>query len=72
MATFGDDDIDKVMSEGIVFRGAPKQPSAERDKKVNTKAKKKAYITAVHHTGAAKMRKEIRQQRKDRNSRHRI
>lgn len=70
MTTLRDDEIDKAMSEGIVFRGARVESSGADSKKVKTKAKKKAYVTAAHRTGAAKMRQEIRQRRKERNRKH--
>lgn len=62
-------DIDKAISEGIIFHGAPKESHADDSEKIKTKARKKAYITATHRTGAAKMRKEKREKRKRRNNR---
>ena len=58
------DDIEKVITQGIVFKsGASK---AKDDKKVKTKAKKKAYITGVHGSGSAKMKAEYRKKRANR------
>ena len=62
---YGGDDIDVVMTEGIVFRGGPKNPRKE-EAKVKTKAKKKAYITGAHGSGSAKMKAEIRRKRANR------
>lgn len=65
MANFGGNDIDKVITSGIVFSGARKQPE-QNGRKVKTKAKKKAYITGAHGSGSAKMKAEIRQRRANR------
>lgn len=65
MANFGGDDIDKVITGGIVFSGGPKN-KPDRDNKVKTKAKKKAYITGAHGSGSAKMKAEIRRKRANR------
>ena len=42
-------DIEKAITEGIVFKGG-KSPSGKQEDKVKTKAKKKSYITAVSYT----------------------
>lgn len=65
MNQFGGDDIDKVISGGIVFRGGGK-PKKNTEEKVKTKAKKKAYITGSHGSGSAKMKAEIRRKRANR------
>lgn len=41
MANFGGDDIDKVITGGIVFSGGAKKTSGNSNAKVKTKAKKK-------------------------------
>lgn len=51
-------DIEKILTEGIVFRGAKAQ-TGKKDEKVKTKAKKKTYITGLHGSGSAKMRQSI-------------
>ena len=38
-------DIEKILTEGIVFKGS-KASTAKKEDKVKTKAKKKTYITA--------------------------
>ena len=63
MANFGGDDIDKVITGGIVFSGGAKKTSGNSKNKVKTKAKKKAYITGAHGSGSAKMKAEIRRRR---------
>lgn len=57
-------DIEKIMTEGLVFKGC----KAERKKedKVKTKAKKKSYITGLHGSGSAKMKEEYRRRRANR------
>lgn len=40
-------DIEKAITEGIVFKGG-KSPSGKQEDKVKTKAKKKSYITGLH------------------------
>ena len=66
MANFGGDDIDKVITGGIVFSGGAKKTSGNSNAKVKTKAKKKAYITGAHGSGSAKMKAEIRRRRANR------
>ena len=44
MANFGGDDIDKVITGGIVFSGGAKKASGNSNAKVKTKAKMKAEI----------------------------
>lgn len=57
-------DIDDIIQNGIVFKGAPKgDPNAG---KVKTKAKKKKYITGAHGSGSAKQKAKYRQQRANR------
>lgn len=58
-------DIDKILTEGIVFKGA-KLSSGPKEDKVKTKAKKKTYITGLHGSGAAKMKADIRRKRANR------
>ena len=58
-------DIEKMMTEGVVFKKA-KTPKAGGEEKVKTKAKKKTYITGLHGSGAAKMKAEIRRKRANR------
>ena len=40
-------DIEKILTEGIIFKGS-KSPSVKKEEKVKTKAKKKTYITGLH------------------------
>ena len=58
------DDISKTIMQGITFKGRSSKPKDE--KKVKTKAKKKAYITGAHGSGAAKMKAEFRRKRANR------
>lgn len=46
-------DIEKILTEGIIFKGS-KSPSVKKEEKVKTKAKKKTYITGLHGSGSAK------------------
>ena len=57
-------DIEKIMTEGVVFKNAS-GPKPKEDK-IKTKAKKKTYITGLHGSGAAKMKAEIRKKRANR------
>lgn len=66
MAKFGGDDIDQVITGGIVFKGGGGKKKAPQEDKVKTKAKKKGYITGAHGSGAAKMKAEIRRRRANR------
>lgn len=56
--------IEQAMTEGIVFRGAPKAKTEKTG--VKTKAKKKAYVTGAHGSGSAKMKAEYRRLRANR------
>lgn len=65
MAKYGGDDIDLVITGGIVFKGSSRK-KAPQEEKVKTKAKKKAYITGAHGSGSAKMKADIRRRRANR------
>ena len=49
-------DIEKILTEGIVFRGGKSSDGKKKEEKVKTKAKKKTYITGLHGSGSAKMK----------------
>ena len=66
MSSFGGDDIDAVIMEGITFRGRAGKSQPREEDKVKTKAKKKQYITGAHGSGAAKKKADIRQRRANR------
>ena len=55
-------EIEKAMTEGIVFKPGS-DPSKKKNDKVKTKAKKKSYITGLHGSGSAKMKAEYRRRR---------
>ena len=55
-------DIEKAITEGIVFKGG-KSPNGKQEDKVKTNAKKKTYITGLQGSGAAKMKAEFRKKR---------
>ena len=59
-------DIEKIMTEGIVFKGSKSTSVGKKDERIKTKAKKKAYITGAHGSGSAKMKAEYRRQRANR------
>ena len=44
-------DIEKILTEGIVFRGGKSSDGKKKEEKVKTKAKKKTYITGLHGSG---------------------
>lgn len=58
-------DVEKILTEGIVFKGR-KLSSGVKEEKVKTKAKKKTYITGLHGSGSAKMKAEYRRRRANR------
>lgn len=58
-------DIEKAMTEGIMFKPKKDKP-VDDGKKVKTKARKKKYITGLHNSASAKMKKEIRRKRANR------
>ncbi len=57
-------DIEKIMTEGLVFKGC--KTGRKKEDKVKTKAKKKSYITGLHGSGSAKMKEEYRRRRANR------
>lgn len=62
-------DIEKILTEGIVFKGSKPSTAKKEDKvktKAKTKAKKKTYITGLHGSGSAKMKAEYRRRRANR------
>ena len=61
------ENIERLMTEGIVFRPARSNSnSSQKNDKVKTKAKKKSYITGQHGSGSAKKKADIRQRRANR------
>lgn len=65
---FGGDDIDKVLTDGVVFRPSVNRDADNKNSGVRTKAKKKAYTTGAHGSGAAKKKADIRRKRATRHS----
>lgn len=61
------DDFDKILEQGIVFKGGGNGSKTD-DKKIKTKAKKKKYITGAHGSGSAKQKAKYREQRANRPS----
>ncbi|MCR4613161.1 MAG: hypothetical protein K5778_04085 [Bacteroidaceae bacterium] len=61
-----EEEIMFAMMHGINFGG--KKKSADDTDKVKTKARKKAYHTGAHNSGAARHKAEIRQRVKNRAS----
>ncbi|WP_321435796.1 hypothetical protein [uncultured Bacteroides sp.] len=62
-------DIEKVLTDGIVFKkGKDTSPYKKAEpKKVKSKAKKTTYAKGTHGSGAAKMKAEFRRKRAARN-----
>ena len=58
-------DIEKIMTEGLIFKGSKPKVDKPADK-IKTKAKKKTYITGLHGSGSAKMKEEYRRRRANR------
>ena len=59
-------DIEKILTEEIVFTGGKSSDRKKKEEKVKTKAKKKTYITGLHGSGSAKMKAEYRRRRANR------
>ena len=49
-------DVEKILMEGIVFKGSKPVTKGREGRGVKTKAKKKTYITGLHGSGSAKMK----------------
>lgn len=62
-----DDEIQYAIMNGISFKKG-RSEKKEDPNKVKTKARKKAYQTGAHKSGAAKHKAEIRQRVKNRAS----
>ena len=58
-------DIEKIITEGIVFKGC-RSSNGKKENGIKTKAKKKSFITGSHGSGSAKMKAEYRQRRANR------
>lgn len=56
---FGGDDIDAVIQGGITFQKVS-SGNSQKEGKVKTKAKKKAYITGSHGSASAKHKAQFR------------
>ena len=65
-SSFGGDDIDNVILNGVTFKGGGKHPKKDEAGKVKTKAKKKSYITGTHGSASAKKKADIRRARANR------
>lgn len=61
-----DKEVRDAIMNGITFGGGGFRPSSGNPDKVKTKARKKAYQTGAHGSGAAKHKAEIRQRVKNR------
>ncbi|MEG1545958.1 MAG: hypothetical protein RR319_06345 [Bacteroides sp.] len=59
-------DIEKVMTEGIVFKAGKNPSKIKQEPKVKSKAKKTTYAKGTHGSGAAKMKAEFRRKRAER------
>lgn len=59
-------DVEKILMEGIVFKGSKPIAKGREGKGVKTKAKKKTYITGLHGSGSAKMKAEYRRRKENR------
>lgn len=59
-----DNGLEQAITGGIVFKGMKQPPKGVA--RVRTKAKKKAYITGLHNSGAARKKAEIRRERANR------
>lgn len=59
-------DIDDIMINGLVFKGAGNDTKKDDSNRVKTKAKKLAYVHGSHGSGSAKMKEEYRKRRANR------
>ncbi len=62
MRPVADEEITQAILGGIRFKGAAKGSSPKQDK-IQTKARKKQYITGSHGSASAKKKAEIRARR---------
>ncbi|MGL4993353.1 MAG: hypothetical protein ACRC6R_04390 [Bacteroidales bacterium] len=61
------EELEKVFTEGIVFRGA-KNPRVET-KSVKSKAKKSTYVKGLHGSGSAKQKAKYKARRQAKSAR---
>ncbi len=59
-------DFEEVLRNGLIFKGAKTETSGNKNKKVKTKAKKKAYISGAHDSDSAKIKAAYRRKRANR------
>ena len=64
------DNIDNVITGGIVFHGSKRGGNKKNDG-FHTKAKKKGYVTGSHGSASAKKKADIRKKRAARPSQRR-
>lgn len=63
MRKAGEEEIERAMTSGIVFKSSK---AALQKETLKTKAKKKGYVTGAHGSGAAKKKADIRRNRANR------
>ena len=56
-------DVEKLLSEGIVFKGAKNPVNPDEVRKIKTKAKKSTYVKGTHGSDSAKMKAEIKRRK---------
>lgn len=56
-------DVEKILTEGLVFKGAKNEPNKKDEPRVKTKAKKTTYAKGLHRSDSAKMKAEMKQRR---------
>ena len=61
-------DVEKLLSEGIVFKGAKNSVNPDEVRKIKTKAKKQTYVKGTHGSDSAKMKAEIKRRKAARSS----
>ena len=59
-------DIDDIIAGGGIYFGRGGQRQDPNEGKVQTKAKKKKYITGAHGSGSARQKAKYREQRANR------
>ncbi len=61
-----EDDFQSILENGISFGRGGGGKKNDKDGKVKTKAKKKAYITGAHGSGSARQKAKYREERANR------
>lgn len=56
-------DVEKILTEGLVFKGTKNEPNKKDEPRIKTKAKKSTYAKGLHGSDSSKMKAEMKRKR---------